>query len=316
MRLVFIGVVCSGRACLEAMLEAAVDVVGIFTADKKRMAEVTGMQLDYFVDFEYLAQKYGVPLYRVRDTSLSFDTDEIKLLQPDVILCIGWPQLIKREILCIPKHGCIGMHPTLLPERRGGAPINWCLIDGLNRSGVTLFYLEPGLDSGDIIAQKEFEITIEDTAKTVLDKVEMITAELVKVYYPLFEKGKAPRIPQQNDNATYSRRRCPEDGMVDWRQTSLTIYNWIRALTLPFPGAFSYWNGRKLTIWESELLNGYKPPFDSLPGQTLDVLADRGIIVATGDSCIQIKAVEMDGESMTGDEFALRFGVRCGDMLG
>lgn len=316
MRMVFIGVVYTGRASLKALLEAGVNVVGIFTADKLGMVKASGMHPDYFVDFEGMAQKYDVPLYKIKDTSVPLDIETIKQLQPDIILCIGWPQVIKKEVLLIPKYGCIGMHPTLLPERRGGAPINWCLIDGLSRSGVILFYLDSGVDSGDIIAQKEFDISLADTVKTVLDKAEFITAELVKHYYPLIEREEAPRVPQDNAKATYTRRRRPEDGIIDWRLTSLAIYNWVRALTLPFPGAFSFWNTRKVIIWETELLKGYKPPFNVVPGQVLDTLDKRGIIVATGDNCILIKTVEVDGESMAGDEFAAKFGVNPEDILG
>ena len=234
---------------MEGMLEIKTNVVGIFTADKQRMVEKSGMHPDYFREFDDLARQWGVPLYKIDNVSVPLDTERMKRLKPDLIFCIGWPQVIGKEILGIPSCSCIGIHPTLLPERRGGAPINWCLIDGLSKSGVTLFYFDEGIDSGDIIAQQEFEITLEDTAKTVLDKVANISVELIKEYYPFLEKGDALRISQDNTRATYTRRRRPEDGVIDWRKTSLSIYNWIRALTLPFPGAFTFWNGRKIIIF-------------------------------------------------------------------
>lgn len=316
MRLIFIGVVEIGWYCLKALLESGANVVGIFTADKEEMAKKSHMHPDYFREFADLALEYRTPLYKIRDTSVPLDTEEIKQLQPDIIFCIGWPQIIGREILQIPQYGCIGIHPTLLPQRRGGAPINWCLIDGLTNSGVTLFYFDKGVDSGDIIAQEKLEITLEDIAKTLLDKVTNIAVELIKEYYPLLEKGDAPRIPQDNAKATYTRRRRPEDGAIDWGRTSLSIHNWIRALSLPFPGAFTYWNGRRIIVWESELLKGYRARFNAQQGEILDSLDGRGMVVATGDNCILIEMVEVDSKQMSGDEFLRRFEISYGSILG
>jgi len=316
LRVIFIGVVDAGWHCLKAVLEIKANVVGIFTADKQRMVEKSGMHPDYFREFDDLARQWGVPLYKVDNVNVPLDTERMKGLKPDLIFCIGWPQVIEKEILEIPSCGCIGIHPTLLPERRGGAPINWCLIDGLSKSGVTLFYFDEGIDSGDIIAQQEFEITLEGTAKTVLDKVANISVELIKKYYPFLEKGDALRISQDNARATYTRRRRPEDGVIDWRKTSLSIYNWIRALTLPFPGAFTFWNGRKIIIWESELLKGYRARFNARHGEILVNLDERGMVVTTGDNCILIRTVEVDGEKMNGDEFVRRFKVDHGSILG
>ena len=223
---------------------------------------------------------------------------------------------MKRELLEIPSKGCIGLHPTLLPERRGGAPINWPIIDGLSKSAVTFLYLDEGLDSGDIIVQRKFEISLEDTTKTILQKITDIAVQLIKGYYPLLAEGKALRKPQDHSKATYTRRRRPEDGFIDWKRTSLSIYNWVRALTTPFPGAFTYWEGKKVIIWESQLPKGYKPRFKVQPGEVLDILDQKGIIVATADSCILVKDVNTDGENMTGDEFAHKYKLKRGSILG
>ncbi|MAF85440.1 MAG: hypothetical protein CL875_03010 [Dehalococcoidales bacterium] len=316
MKVVFIGVVSIGCHCLKALLESGANVVGIFTADKREMVRKSQMHADYFSEFEDLALKYGIPRHKISDVSVPLDTSKIRELQPDIIFCIGWPQIIKGGILQIPQHGCVGIHPTLLPERRGGAPINWCLIDGLSKSGVTLFYFSEGVDSGDIIAQREYEITLKDTAATVMSKATDIAVELIKEYYPLLEKGKAPRLPQEEAKATYTRRRRPEDGIIDWNRTSLSIYNWIRALTLPFPRAFTYWNGEKVAIWEAELLMGYKPRFDIQPGEILDIMDKKGIAVATGDSCLLVKTVEFGGQTMSGEEFARKLKITPGTIMG
>src|SRR3972149_9787021 len=131
-KIVFIGVVSTGWHCLKALLEARANVVGIFTASKQGMIETSGMNPDYFNEFDGLSRVWGVPLHEVGNVSIPLDIKKLKEYKPDIIFCIGWPQIVGKEILGIPPYGCIGIHPTLLPERRGGAPINWCLIDGLD----------------------------------------------------------------------------------------------------------------------------------------------------------------------------------------
>jgi methionyl-tRNA formyltransferase len=315
MKTVFIGVVAIARECLKAVFETGANVVGIFTADKQEMVRQSQMHPDYFSEFDDLAAERNVPLYKAKTVNSPLDIEKMRGLKPDIILCIGWPQIVGKEILQLARSGCVGIHPTLLPKRRGGAPINWCLIDGLNRSGVTLFYFDEGIDSGDIIAQQEFEITLEDTAKTVLSKVTNVAVGLVRNIYPLLERGEAPRIPQDHSIATYTRRRYPSDGIIDWNRTSSSLYNWIRAQTLPFPGAFTYWKGEKVTIWEAELPIGYKARFDTRPGEILGNY-DGGALVATADYCLRIKTMEYRGENVPGDKLAEKTGMTPGKILG
>jgi len=318
-KVIFVGVQTIGWHCVKALLESKANVKGIFTVEKQKIVETSSMHPDYFGDFEEFTSKHGIPLSildNVNDINVPLNVKRIREMQPDFVFCIGWPGILKRELLEIPSKGCIGLHPTLLPERRGGAPINWCIIDGLSRSAVTLLYLDEGLDSGDIIVQREFEIALEDTAKTILQKITNVAVQLMKEHYPLLVEGKAPRKLQDHSKATYTRRRRPEDGFIDWKRTSFSIYNWIRALTLPFPGAFTYWKGKKVLIWESELPKGYKPRFKVQPGEVLDILNQKGIIVATADSCVLIKDVNIDGKNVKADEFAHEYKLERGNILG
>jgi methionyl-tRNA formyltransferase len=316
MRIVFIGVVTSGWFSLKTLLEKKANIVGIFTADNQKMAEYSGMHPSYFGNFDELAKKYAVPLYKIDTVQSPIDLDMLRALEPDLIYCIGWPQLIRKDLLKFPKYGCLGIHPTLLPERRGGAPLNWGIIDGLQKSGVTLFYFNEGVDSGDILAQKSFEITLDDNCQTVLEKVNRISAELVSNTYPLLEKGKAIRTPQDNSKATYTRRRRLEQGVIDWRMTSLSIHNWVRGLSLPFPGAFTYWQRKKVIVWEAELLIGYRAKVSAQPGEFLESMPEKGIVIATGDNGILVKTVEIEGRKVRGDVFIKDFTVNPGSIMG
>lgn len=316
MNAVFVGVVSIGLYCLQALLESDLPVSGIFTADKQKMTELSGMHHSYFSDFSGIASRWGIPLYKQDDISSPLNVETIRGLNPDIIFCIGWPQLVGKAILSIPRQGCIGIHPTLLPQRRGGAPVNWSLIDGLTESGVTLFYFEPGVDSGDIIAQKKLSIAFEDTAETLLEKITSAAVDLVTENAPHLARGTAPRTPQDDGKATYTRRRTPRDGLIDWRKTTLGVYNWIRALTLPFPGAFTTWQQKKVIIWEATPPVGYRAPHNAVPGEILDTVPGSGIAVATGDNCILIKTLTIDDEQMLAEEFVKRYAVVPGTRLG
>ncbi len=295
MRIVFIGVVEIGRRCLETLLGNGANIVGVFTADKKAMTKLSGMDSSHFAEFGSLCEERNIPLHKVTTVRDPIDTDRLKSLNPDIIYCIGWPKIISKEILSIPPRGCLGIHPTLLPERRGGAPTNWCLIDGVEKSGVTLFYLTEGLDNGDIVAQQELMITLEDTACTLREKIMEVAAKLVGSTYQSLSQGLVRGIPQDESRATYTRRRKPEDGIIDWNQTSLAIYNFIRALGKPYPGAFTYRGGRKVIIWEAALIHGYKCSPSSMPSEPVEWPTDSEFIVQTGDrdNCILIKKLEV-----------------------
>lgn len=318
MRVVFLGVASIGWHCLEALLESGAEVVGIFSADKASFVRATGMHPSYFSEFEAIAEEHKISLYKIASPREPLDARKMRLLEPDLLFCIGWPPVVKKDVLSVPQKGCLAIHPSLLPQRRGGSHLNWCLIDGLTKGGVTLFYMEEEVDKGEIVAQGEFEITLQDDIQSLIDKATAVSVGLIRAYYPLLERGTAPRIPQKDEEATYTRRRRPEQGVVDWKRTSLALYNWVRALTLPYQGAFTFWKGIKVILWQAELVRGYKPLIDAIPGQILEVWKGKGIVIATADSCILIRKVQVEGENKAvgGDEFVLQYGIPLGTVLG
>lgn len=290
MRTVLVGVVRTAEAAVKGLLDAHANIVGIFTQNIDKLLETSGMERDYYVDLKPYAERIGCPLKIVDDINDHFE--ELKGLSPQVIYIVGWPQIIRKKILDLAI--CVGMHPSRLPERRGGAPLNWQLIDGECRGAVTLFRLSADLDSGDILAQREYEINLQDYIDDVLGRVCNLTYELVKETYPLLVQGKATWLPQDGKLATYTRRRKPEDGRINWRDSSLRIYNLIRAVSHPFPGAFSYCNGHKLKVWRAELLRGFRAPIKAIPGQVI-ALTGSGIIVSTLDNALLLTEVEVEG---------------------
>jgi len=148
------------------------------------------------------------------------------------------------------------LHYSLLPERRGGAPLNWALIDGLEESGITLFYMDQGIDTGDIIAQRKFPIKDKDVVNDLLEKIKRIAPSFVLEYFDMIIEGKTPRIKQDQEKASYTPRRTPKDSEIDFSWSLEKIYNFIRALSPPYPSAFFKSDNKKIVFTSAKMLKG------------------------------------------------------------
>lgn len=172
---------------------------------------------------------------------------------PDLLLVLGWYYKIPREVREIATLGCAGIHASLLPKYRGGAPIPWAIINGEKITGVTFFYMGNKIDDGDIIAQRSFPIEENDTCATIYEKATQASIQILRGYLPLIAAGTVPHTPQDHSQATYFPLRKPEDGLINWSWNSKHIHDFIRAQTRPYPGAFTYIEGKKVTIWDADI---------------------------------------------------------------
>lgn len=243
-----------GRRCLEeAILKTAVvELVGILTTSEevKLGPHRRTMALTSPARYEELSDSLNCPL-EIRDTRLS-DDDYRRLLaewKPDLVLVLGWYQVIPALILPLAPLGFVGIHASLLPRYRGMAPVNWVIINGESETGISMFYLADGVDNGDIISQTRIPISEADTCATLYDKVTAEAIITLREQLPLIAAGRAARIAQDNSLATVMPRRRPEDGLIDWTEPAKKIYDFVRAQTRPYPGAFTYVEGQKLTVW-------------------------------------------------------------------
>ena len=297
MRIVLVGAVAFSRRCLEETVAAGGDVAAVLTL----APEHASFNSDY-VDLEPTARAHGIPVHRIRKTSDPETVELLGELAPDVIFVFGWSQLLPPELLALPPLGCIGTHPALLPHGRGRHPIVWTLVEGLERSGLTFFYLDEGADSGDILWQGEFTVELEDDAGTLYAKIEDLAAEAIHAFLPQLEAGTAPRIAQDETQATYWRKRTDDDRRIDWTASSRTIYDLVRALTHPYVGATTTARGDEVVVWRARLLHGSAPA--ARPG-TIVARRDDGIEVRTGDSSLLLAEVEAGAGAL-----------RPGDVLG
>lgn len=248
MRIAYIGAERVGLACLQRLLALQKSVAGVVTAAD----ELRGTIAD-FTPFDQDAAAHKLPLLKTADSCSAETIAWVQALRPELIIVMSWSQRIPEEIIRCAPLGCVGMHYSLLPARRGGAPLNWALIDGLSESGITLFYYDNRLDAGDIIAQRRFPIALEDTAKTLLDTIVALAPEMLVEQLDRLETGTASRTAQDESLATRTKRRRPEDSRIDWSQSKESLYNFIRALSAPYPCAFTMLQDKRLVIERAHL---------------------------------------------------------------
>lgn len=284
MRIVFVGTVDFSRHCLQQVLDCGGDVVSVLTLAK----EDASFHADY-ADLSEVSRRYGVPVRNIKDINDSGNIEWLLSLKPDVIFVFGWSQLISKRILAIPSLGCIGTHPALLPRNRGRHPIIWALVEGLEESGLTFFYLDEGADSGDILWQKSFSIGLEDDAGSIYEKVKALAGDAIKEFLPRMEKGMTPRIPQDHSQATYWRKRTEKDGEINWTAPTMRTYNLIRALTHPYIGAHTYLDGRKIRLWHARLpREPLRAEVKNLQPGTIFAMTGSKFKVKTGDAYLRI----------------------------
>ncbi|MBI4064625.1 MAG: methionyl-tRNA formyltransferase [Elusimicrobia bacterium] len=291
MRIVFAGAVDFSRHALVEVLSCGGEVVAVLTLDPAH----AGFNSD-FVDLSPVAERHHIALHRIKNINGPETLELIRSLKPDVVFVFGWSQLISKAVLEIPPLGCIGTHPALLPKNRGRHPLIWTLVHGLSQGGLTFFYLDEGADSGDILWQKGFPVTLEDDAGTLYQKIKILATDAIKEFLPQLIEGKAPRLAQDHAQANYWRKRGQSDGEIHWDRPTMEIYNLTRALTRPYVGAHAYHGQDKVLIWRSRL------PSSGVPREANDLAAgavfsirESGIVVRTGDGFLDIVEYEHKG---------------------
>ena len=255
MKIFFLGATKFSSRCMRVAIDAGCSIVGCAGSPEVfpiSYAPKGVRNINYF-DFQASAHDLGVPCVPYQRDAVKEFIHEVERLEPDLILVAGWYYMVPRALREVAKKGAVGLHGSLLPKYRGGAPLVWALIHGESELGLSLFYLEDGVDTGDIIGQERFRISEHETIADAMKKMEDAAERLLITYLPLLAKDKAPRLPQDHSQATQFPQRSPQDGEIDWKKTPKEIRDFIRAQTKPYPGAFSTMDGRKITIWDADV---------------------------------------------------------------
>lgn len=276
MKILFIGTVEFSFRALEKLISMNADVVGVCTKKKS----------DFNSDFMDISRiSAGIPSMYINDINDKESIDWIKALQPDVIFCFGWSSLIGKELLNVAPMGVVGFHPAKLPQNRGRHPLIWALALGLKSSASTFFFMGEGADDGNILSQKEFEILYEDSAKTIYSRVIDIALKQLDILVPELENSTFITKEQNHDQANTWRKRDASDGVIDFRMSSVSIYNLVRALTKPYVGAHIEYSGKNISIWKVEEV---ECGFENIePGKVLESNND-GILVKCSNNAIRI----------------------------
>jgi methionyl-tRNA formyltransferase len=226
--------------------------------------------------------------------SLAPFLETIRALAPDLLLVWSYSMLLPPELIALAPHGAVNVHGGLLPEYRGGHVMNWAIANGERETGATLAYLDDGIDTGPVIAERRFAIAAEDDAASVREHLQEAGARLLQEWWPAIEAGTAPRTPQDESRARYHRMRTEDDGLIDWSASSAAIANLVRALAAPWPGAFTFVGSTKLVLRRALADAGGAA---AAPGTVIAV--DQGVRVATGTGPLQVLAIEIDGRGAT-----------------
>lgn len=292
MRIVLFGYGEMGCTGLEFLLSQKEDVAAVIThrddpAEKR-----------WYRSLAEVATAVKVPLLYGEETNL---LEAVARLKPDLILSFYYRHMIPMEVLTIAPRGALNLHGSKLPRLRGRAPINWALVECEEESGVTLHHMVKAADAGDIVAQRGWKIGARDTAKDLFFRAVDEAKILLREVWPAVRAGKAPRIPQDPAKATYRGRRRPDDGRIDWTEPTRRIDGLVRAVTDPFPGAFTSLAGRKLMVWQGVPAEGKGKP---------GTLIDENL-VATGDGAYRIERCDYaDGPA---GRPVLRQGMKLGE---
>ncbi|MFZ0447421.1 MAG: methionyl-tRNA formyltransferase [Bacillus sp. (in: firmicutes)] len=248
------------------------------------------------------AEKLGIPVFQPERIKQSEELQTILQLKPDLIVTAAFGQILPLELLTAPKFGCINVHASLLPELRGGAPIHYAIIQGKEKTGVTIMYMAEKLDAGDILTSVEVPILEDDNVGTMHDKLSEAGAKLLSETIPKLLKNELTPIVQDEEKVTFASNIQREQEKVDWTQSGEVIYNHIRGLT-PWPVAYTLLKGTVLKIWQSKkILNENK----AAPGTVVNI-EDDGIVIATGnETAIKITELQPSGKKRMSAEQYLR----------
>ncbi len=233
---------------------------------------------------------------------------ELTALTPDVIVVAAYGKILRPAMLAVPPHGCINAHASLLPHYRGAAPVNWMLVNGETQTGITIIKMDAGIDTGPVLAERAIPIASDDNAGTLLVKLAEFAGDLLVETLPRYLAGEIQPRPQPEEGS-YAPMLRKEDGLLDWTQSATAIVNRVRGMT-PWPGAYTFWQGKTIKILQAEPVAGH-----GAPGEVLR--AKKDLLVAAGEGAVILRQLQMQGKKeMPAAAFLNGVPLKVGDMFG
>lgn len=315
MKLVFMGTPDFAVGTLQEVVKAGHKVLGVVTQPDKPKGRGKTLQP---TPVKAAAQELGIAVYQPKSIKTPEFVETLRKLQPEAIVVVAFGQLISREILELPPHGCLNVHASLLPKYRGAAPVQWAVLCGEIESGVTVMRMDEGLDTGDMLAKASVPLAPDETGGSLFDKLSVLGAKLLAETLGKLEKGEITAEVQPADSPTpYAAMIQKSMGSIDWQKDADEIERLTRGLD-PWPGTFTHFKGKTLKIFKVRLCS----PEDSenqkeaVPGQVLDAGAE-GISVKCGQGCLRIEELQLEGKKrMPAADFLRGCRIEAGDILG
>jgi methionyl-tRNA formyltransferase len=294
MRIVFMGTPQFAVLPLRALAAAGHEIAGVVTridkpAGRGRVLASPPAKL--------AALEMGLSVFQPRRVREPEFITTLRELGPDAVVVAAYGQILPKEILALPKFGCINIHASLLPAYRGAAPINWAIIRGDRETGITVMQMDEGMDTGAVLMQESTPIDPKDTAGTLTEKLSVLGAKLITTAMPLIAAGKLAPVPQNSSQATLAPLLKKEDGLINWNLPAVEIHNRVRGLS-PWPGAYTFLDGKMIKITASEAADGNGAP-GLLYEQNKNILD-----VGTGSGLLRVLGIQPEGgKPMTAGEF-------------
>jgi methionyl-tRNA formyltransferase len=289
MRIVFMGTPDFAVGALEAIIKAGHEVVAVVTQPDKPKGRSGQMQ---FPPVKECALKYNIPVFQPAKIKTPEAVEELRGYNADIFVVAAFGQILSKEILDMPRLGCVNIHASLLPKYRGAAPINWCIIDGEEKTGVTIMQMNEGLDTGDILTVKEVPIDKKETAETLFDKLSVAGAELIVDTLPKLANGEVTPIQQDDSKSSYAKLMHKSLGKVDWTKSAVSIERLVRGLN-SWPSAFTSFNGKTVKLWSCDVVSDTDNKGEA--GTIVNVAKDY-FDVACGEGVLRVLELQLEGK--------------------
>lgn len=293
MKIIFMGTPDFAAGALEALIEAGHKITVVVTQPDKAKGRSSRMQ---FSPVKECAVKHDIPVLQPAKIRMPEAMAELAGYEADICVVAAFGQILPKQILEMPKYGCVNIHASLLPKYRGAAPINQCIIDGQEETGVTIQQMNTGVDTGDILTQKKVIIDVKETAESLFTKLETAGAELIVETLSKLERGEVMPVKQDESLASHVKRMDKSMGNIDWKSDAVYIERLVRGLN-PWPSAYTYFQGKTVKIWDSDVVvdNAAQEIARVQPG-TITGVTKTYFDVACGNGILRINELQLEGK--------------------
>lgn len=306
MKVVFMGTPDFAVGALEEIIKAGHEVTAVVTQPDKPKGRGKEMQIS---PVKACALKHGLPVFQPVKIKTPEAIEQLRTYEADIFVVAAFGQIVSKEILDMPKYGCVNIHASLLPKYRGAAPIQWAVIDGEEESGVTIMQMNEGIDTGDILMQEVVKLDPKETGASLFDKLADCGAQLIVKALLEIEKGNVTPIKQDDSKSTHAKMLNKDMGRLDFSQEAVVLERKIRGLN-SWPSAYTYFKGKTLKIWDADVVDQNAADLEC--GSVCEVTKDS-FCVATGKGCLRIKEVQLEGKKrMEVSAFLLGYPIETG----